>query len=694
MEREGPLAPLAGWLETIFTSFFEAYKDPEFAWRLAAWMTAVFLFIAVVGFLWAFVRHALALRPARKITGKALGPDRANVVKARIHFAKNFEHVDERLSKTGLGRNALSLAWIEFKESLFDTRIETRDGDVKAKQNSIRPIEFFSYAVHPPRFLGFFANLFVGVGLLLTFVGLVAALKQAGGDLGVTDGGASETNRALSNLISIAATKFITSIFGVGISILLKLQERFLTQLEVSGIEKLSSNLERGLKFVPPQSLADETLYEAREQTRSLKVMGETVAVHIGEKLDAAIAPLADSMAALKTSVEQGAQEQARTLREAAGTVVSDATGAELRALAQSLSGLGDVMNGLERKLQESGSVAAAQIGGAAEEMREALAGMPAALAAAAEASAKNFEQVNADAQRQLRDLLEDAARKFSTNNEQASAELARLVGELRNGLGALPNQMSEVSAAQARQLEEAGRNSGAAFSAMIEKAGNEFETATAGLRQGFSELPGRFLSATEQAAGRLNEASEATSERLRQAHEKFAETVAVVANLATVIETWRRGADDAVGQMRALIETSKNNQSAASELTRILDQRSKEATENLSSVASGIKNSADASASALAQAQQLHASITESHQALLLAWESHRARFESVDEDLARASKGLNDAAEQFAEKLRSQISAMDAGLSRNIGGLKDATEELSDVIQEIHERSLVERV
>ncbi len=653
------LNQVATVLETFFQGIFSLYtKNTQFAWDLAAGMSMFYILIAVFGLTWSLYRYFFSVKPASNVINKALGADKKNITKMRLSFSKNFDRIDAVLSKPGLGRGAMSLAWLEFKESLFDTKMGAPNGNVLARQNSIRPSVFFSNSIHPPKFLGFVANLFVGVGLLLTFIGIVAVLKQAGIDLAAANGKpeGSTTNQAIERLIFAASTKFITSIFGVGFSILLKMEERILTNWQVSGVERICSNIERGLEFVSPQSLADQTLFEAKEQTKQLKNMGETLAAEIGEKMNAAVTPLAKTMQALKESVEQGARDQNKTFREAAGSAVSDATGAELKALAQSLSGLSNVMHGLEHKLQASGAVAAEQIAGAAQEMRASLSGLPDALAMASISSAENFEQVNIEAQRQMKSILVDAAVKFSENNSEASADLSKMISDLHIGLAHIPEQMSEISVVHARLLEEAGQNSGAALTTLLKRAGDEFASA-----------------------------NKETSDSMVLAQQRFAQTVESVASLGLVIEAWREGASSATVQMREILEASQANQVATAELTRSLDQRSREAAQNLSNIAGGMKSSADASANALDQAKELHATITQSHQAMTNAWDSHRSRFESVDADLANAAKALNDAADQFAEKISQQINAMDTGLSRNISGLKGATEELTETIEEI---------
>ena len=73
------------------------------------------------------------------------------------------------------GEHHLRLAWSEFKETFVD------DGEgAKVIRNTARPQNYFLRAVKNPGRLGGLSGLLVSVGLLLTFVGIIAVLMKAG----------------------------------------------------------------------------------------------------------------------------------------------------------------------------------------------------------------------------------------------------------------------------------------------------------------------------------------------------------------------------------------------------------------------------------------------------------------------------------------------------------------------------------
>ena len=106
-------------------------------------------------------------------------------------------------------RRPLGVAWGEYHE----TMVHPEPGSDDVVRNSLRPNAFFD-----AEDLGFdggwwriLPGLFVSVGLLLTFLGLIAALTAIGG--------AEITDDSLRELLNAASAKFIMSLTGLACSI-------------------------------------------------------------------------------------------------------------------------------------------------------------------------------------------------------------------------------------------------------------------------------------------------------------------------------------------------------------------------------------------------------------------------------------------------------------------------------------------
>ena len=171
----------------------------------------------------------------------------------QIAFAQAFETIDKRLG--GAAHPALELGWAHYRSQLTPTD----DGRLAA---SIHASDAFDHADTPARTLEWWANLMVAIGLVITFMGIVAALTEATAAMSPDAGGAggAAMQGALIHLLTIAATKFWTSIAGVLASIILRLAARRRRQV-IEGLEAhFFALLDACVRFAPPEKVMLEQL--------------------------------------------------------------------------------------------------------------------------------------------------------------------------------------------------------------------------------------------------------------------------------------------------------------------------------------------------------------------------------------------------------------------------------------------------
>ena len=161
-------------MQKIFEDIFTLYKDllepfraPMFGPTVATYLLALAL-VVFLAFLCFAIPQALRLRAAlSKIEGGSEGDSEHE---KRATFQSNFDAIDHAL----LNNKVISSVWKEFRKTLV-LRGEQSDAVV---WGTARPNIFFN-----PRslfvqydFVRSLPNLFVGLGLLGTFIGLIAAL--------------------------------------------------------------------------------------------------------------------------------------------------------------------------------------------------------------------------------------------------------------------------------------------------------------------------------------------------------------------------------------------------------------------------------------------------------------------------------------------------------------------------------------
>jgi hypothetical protein len=219
------------------------FRDTGFAYGVAGSMALTALVLVTI----AVVVHILRMSAlqARIISISSIvsyggGEERANNADSNEGaFASRFKEIDNRLRSAGPLSAPLAHAWNRYRKTLSFT-------GAPPIMSSQRPNLFFSSAMPPPTWLGFAANLMIAVGLLATFLGLVAALNFAAE--GMRADNAEAMQAALRDLLSAASSKFVTSVTGVGLSIVLRLTERLLSVSLRSRIERLSEALEFGIR--------------------------------------------------------------------------------------------------------------------------------------------------------------------------------------------------------------------------------------------------------------------------------------------------------------------------------------------------------------------------------------------------------------------------------------------------------------
>jgi hypothetical protein len=127
------------------------------------------------------------------------------------------------------------------------------------------------------RFLQGLANDFVGIGLVFTFLGLVAGLYFASRGMLAADLGSART--ALVQLLHASTFKFLTSITGIAMSLLSSWAHRLLVNRLYAQLDEVTTLVEENL---PP--VINAALVSAPEALKPAVVMDRRHAVvaHLG----------------------------------------------------------------------------------------------------------------------------------------------------------------------------------------------------------------------------------------------------------------------------------------------------------------------------------------------------------------------------------------------------------------------------
>lgn len=420
----------------------EQFGHPEFSAALAK---AIGSF--AIGLLVAYgVMHAVLVRftlwRARRILA-----DYNN----RRDFAIAYEaKVHDRL----ITHSLIGHAWKEFDETLVKPSASGED----IIRNTVRPQSFVNYAVVRDhlvglKFIGSIGGYFVGLGLLLTFIGIVLALQKAAP--AVQTGSADEMKSAMADLLKIASFKFSTSIAGLSASLLFAICARYFVSLIENGLALFCEAAEHQMLYTPPQSITFEMRDVAKEQRDQLKEINSDryftrIAEHmsplIQQAMSAAVTPVIGEIGkAVSDSMQGSAGTEIARLGETLAQVQStlDSTRLSLQGSGEDFSHrMAEASERLERVFEFADTLTAAskEIRAVAAPLSETGAMMTKAsgqMQAAIDASAERFTATT-KAAGDLADALREQIERLGTLWEGYKSQFDKVDQDLANAVQSL----------------------------------------------------------------------------------------------------------------------------------------------------------------------------------------------------------------------------------------------------------------
>ena len=366
-------------------------------------------------------------------------------------FRQNFAAADRCLAASLFGD-----AWREYRQCL-------KTGE-EGMLYPRRPDEYLGLhamagRAYPARFFAAAHGYFIGVGLLLTFVGLVAALKFAAA--GVASPDLAVAKASLNALLAAAAFKFMTSIAGLGSSLALSIAARSATCLVESAAQNVACDLERAMSPLVAESLAFDQLAATRQQLLELRQIGATLAVQA--------APAASADAERNAALQHMLEGFAAELRGAAA--------GEMKQMSQRLAAVGDAMGSMQSHIDRSGEQFAGQLGLAASRLNEAAMRLQHGLDSRADAMAARFAQseamVTAAAEKAADGLVSGFA-AFDASLKTQIVSMREIVGGLDRAGQALDGSAAawRESAAPVTASVEASRATAAELSLVADRVG------------------------------------------------------------------------------------------------------------------------------------------------------------------------------------------------------------------------------
>jgi methyl-accepting chemotaxis protein len=406
----------------------------------------------------------------------------------------------------------LQEAWDEFGETLFvDDRIAP-----PVRRNTERPGFFFNIddLGYGPGFYRILPGIFVSIGLALTFLGLIGALRV------MSDGGEINDVTMLA-LIGIASAKFIMSLSGLACSIVLILGMKVMIGGVDNELHRLVRRLERRFDFVSIESIALEQLRVQRDAQEANKALAYEMVAELG-----------------------------RPLREELPRAISDAINKNMQPILEEISKKGSDTVGTM----------------AADLSKQVTDGMAGALAAASDSMARAGKQIE-----QLANRMDGSSGRMGSEMESSVSRVALAVDELRSAMsntaeqtgGAFTRGAEQLLEVMNRTLEGIRDNTGESTRAMSLAA----EEMTKAARTMKDEMEGAAKAGSEAARGRMVKTGDEVGAAITSAGASIAETYEAAAGR---IAQLGQSLSDQTGQ--DLLEPLKDIQEQLKAMVNTLD--------------------------------------------------------------------------------------------------------------------------
>lgn len=588
--------------------------------------------------------------------------------------AQDFARARETLRADMRAHPLLGHAWSEFDETL----VENGEG----LHNTIRPQAFFTLGalrerVSGLKWLNAEPGYFVGVGLLLTFIGLVIALQKAaaGAEAASAGQGAAAMQLALRELLQAATFKFATSIAGLAASIVLAVFYRAFTIGVETSLHAFCVAVESRLLYLPPQSVSVEMRDRLAEQLTELKAinsekffaqLGAEVAPRMQEALSNAVSPLADRIGDAVGQLNAQSQDGVQDLVKQFSQTLQHGAGAEMREITAALQAMLAAMQTMRADMGRSGDDFARGMTEAAENLNRLVADAGAQLGAQSQASRETIEQMLAT----LREMFQQATGRIDETLTNASEGAAsKLTDAMAQALDRLDTQVKGVGAhfqgfneQAATFVDETQAKVAEARERGVEAIAQVSARAAAALEQGLGEalkdIRGQvetFSSALRQSSASLEgqaKAIEAATLRSREAAEAFGRSAEAVR--AAVDPVTR--SNEKVAQMTGAVGASLQQAGAA------LDEGQK-ATKALAD------------------------SLALQTQRLTTLWADYQQRFSQIDEKLGHAFTKLAEETSKQSLILATRTGEIDAGLAKAVDRLGSTIAEFREGAVDISE-------
>ncbi|MBU3888563.1 hypothetical protein [Methylosinus sp. KRF6] len=627
-------------------------------------LATLFLLVALVAAIIFYYREVISRRNAaawlRRLVEEA---------EDEIALGGSISDIDYRIQAEtkGEARRHVAVAWREYRETL----VPHYEDDTVVLRNSVRPSIFFN-----PDELHFGAGgwrtgpgLFVSVGLLLTFLGLIAALSSM--DLN----GGENIQKSLKELLTIASAKFIMSLTGLFCSIIFTVVLRRGMSTVDKALHELCVSIEKRLKFISLEYLAAEQLKATRDQVADFRQIGTELVAELGrplrEELPAAVSHAISE--AMKPLIQQATQANADGMGEMVkdlSTRFSEDVGKALAEASASLVIAGDRIAAQSDRMDQSSGRVGAELDGAVNRLTQTLDELRNMMGASVQSTASAFTQ----GAEQLLAVMNQTLEGIRDNTAEGSSALSAAAGDMREAAQRFRAEIEDAAAQGRTAAQQNIVSEGDAAAKAIQIAG--------------AGVVGAVELFTQKAAQELFAPMEQISGQIGALADSLSQGTAEMRRLSDGVRAGAQASEQAAGSFRAasqdLTAAVTPIRSANERIETAISQLQSSTSTAADTVARSSRETARSAAETLAAAQQTmggHAKLIESSLSQLgVALDRMKGQGDRLDD----MDEKLDKAFDEYTRRVATAVESL-------FGHVRDMQNELAPALDTL--RAIVEQ-
>lgn len=625
-------------LSDVSASHYEEVSTPAFAYALACTIVATAGGLALSFLISDVLVVRLALWLAKRPILRA---------KSRAEFKEHFAALRKTVAKDGL----VGFAWDDFANTCV-----IRDRNSEPVLATARPQSFLNIGLARDRLFSLklmptIPGYFVGIGLLLTFIGLVIALSKAAATAG--GGDAKQVTASLGELLNAATFKFSTSIAGLFSSIALSILFRVYSITIERGFDEFSRDIENRVRYWAPQTVAFEALQTQEEQLHNLKEIndvqffqrfGRTIEPALQGAMTKAIEPLTAKLEDTVDKLNQTSQTGVEGLLRQFTDSMHQGAGKEIREVALVLGEVKDSLKTVQSQMSGSGEDFSRRMFELADKFGEMLA-----------KSSGEFATARTDAASSIAAVSKEAATAVQDG-------LARVLEQLGTQMGAFQTALSGFQETLGRDAERASTKSREAIESASAAAAKAAADTADGIKSGLGEVVAQMRADAERMSLALKSVEASLVVQAKSIREAESGSNAAASAFARVAETVAASA-------RPLLQSSEQIASAST------------------TIAAAARSSVDALAASQHAARELAESLQSHHEALERAWTNYSGRFENIDQSLATAVQALAQESTKQQENIARFVRDVDEGCAKAVVSLRGAADAMTQNTEDLSE-------